>query len=168
VVDHFGWDASVAGGTTRAGAVPVLSPILAMFPAGTIDHRLYDHRSIPATVETAFDLEPLTARDKAANSVLPLLSLAAPRATPAKLPAVASPPAALRAAARRVPSPEGTVDSGNLPTFVHAAMRHDLVLSPPAQQAAIRARVRSIRTRGEAIQYIAEVRQKIGAAKPSR
>jgi hypothetical protein len=38
----------------------------------------------------------------------------------------------------------------------------------PGQQAAIRARVRSIRTRGEVIQYIAEVRQKIRAAKPSR
>jgi hypothetical protein len=52
---------------------------------------------------------------------------------------------------RRVPAPEGTVDHGNLPAFLRAAMRRDLALSPPEQHPAIRARIRSIRTRGEAV-----------------
>jgi phospholipase C len=43
-----------------------------------IDHRLYDYSSIPATIEEAFDLPALTARDKAANSVMPLVNLANP------------------------------------------------------------------------------------------
>jgi phospholipase C len=57
-----------------------------------IDHRLYDHSSIPATVEEAFDVPALTARDKAANSATALLNLADPRTdTPATLPATAAP-----------------------------------------------------------------------------
>ena len=143
----------------------IVSPLI---PENTIDHRVYDHSSIPATIAKAFDLEPLTQRDKAANTVLPLLSLAEARDTPATLPAVAAPRVALRAAPRRVPAPEGTVDRGNLPAFLHATMRHDLALSPPEQHAAIRARVRSIRTRREAAEYVTEVRQKIRAAKPER
>jgi phospholipase C len=143
----------------------IVSPLI---PESTIDHRLYDHSSIPATIEKAFGLAPLTARDKAANTVLPLLSLDKARDTPATLPAVASPRVALRVAPQRVPAPEGSVDHGNLPAFVHAAMRHDLALSPPAEHAAIRARVRSIHTRAEAAQYVTEVQQKIRAAKPRR
>ena len=84
------------------------------------------------------------------------------------MPAVAAPPAALRAPPRRVPAPDGTVDRGNLPAFLHAAMRHDLALSPPEQHAAIRARVRAVRTCGEAAEYIGEVRRKIRAAKPQK
>src|SRR5579863_6805296 len=43
----------------------VISPRI---PKNLIDHRLYDHSSIPATVEALCGLKPLTARDAAANS----------------------------------------------------------------------------------------------------
>jgi hypothetical protein len=60
----------------------------------TVDHRLYDHSSVPATIEKLFDLAPMTKRDTAANTVLPLLSLAAARDdTPANLPFPAASPA---------------------------------------------------------------------------
>ena len=54
----------------------VISPFI---PKGTIDHRVYDHASIPATLEALADLAPLTQRDAAANNLTSLLSLAVPR-----------------------------------------------------------------------------------------
>lgn len=139
----------------------VVSPLI---PANVIDHRLYDHSSIPKTIEQAFGLPPLTARDREANSVLPLLSLATPRTdAPTALPTPTDPPPVYTA--QQVPAPQSTVDGGNLPGFVHIAMRHDLALSPPTQRAAILARVQTIQTRAQAAQYIAEVEAKVRAAK---
>jgi phospholipase C len=66
----------------------VVSPFT---PRGLIDHTLYDHSSLPATVEHLYGLEPLTKRDAAAARFDHLLALAAPRMdAPAALP----PPAA--------------------------------------------------------------------------
>lgn len=139
----------------------VVSPLI---PANLIDHRLYDHSSIPKTVETAFGLPALTARDRQANSVLPLLSLSTPRTnTPTALPAPAVP--AVIYTAQQVPAPESDIDGGNLAGFVHIAMRQDLVLSPPSQRALILARVQSIQTRAQAAQYIQEVEGRIQAAR---
>lgn len=109
-------------------------------------------------------MSALTARDKAANSVTPLLYLADPRAdVPLTLPMPAA--SAAPAIAQNVPAPESTVDSGTLPGFVHIALRQDLALAPPAQQHAILARVQTIQTRAQAAQYIAEVKAKLQAAK---
>jgi hypothetical protein len=65
----------------------VVSPLI---PRNTVDHTPYDHASIPATVERNFGLASLTARDEAANDVLHLLSLDAPRSD---TPSVLDPPA---------------------------------------------------------------------------
>ena len=139
----------------------IVSPFI---PSNLIDHRLYDHSSIPATIEAAYGLAPLTERDKAANHVLPLLSLTEPRMdAPVTLPVPEVP--ATAAIARQAPAPEGTVDSGNLPGFVHVAMRQDLALSPAGQEHAILARVQTIQTRAQAAQYINEVRAKLQAAR---
>jgi phospholipase C len=128
-----------------------------------IDHRLYDHSSIPATIETVFDLPALTARDKAANSAMPLLNLANPRADPpAALPVPAAP--GTQARGQNAPAPGSTVDSGSLPAFVHVAMRRDLAVSPAAQRHAILAHVQAIQTRMQAKQYIDAVRAKIQGA----
>ena len=54
----------------------IISPWI---PKNTVDHRLYDHSSVPATIEQLFGMTPMTKRDAAANTVLPLLSLAAAR-----------------------------------------------------------------------------------------
>lgn len=50
----------------------VISPWI---PKNSVDHRLYDHSPIPATVEQLFGIDALTKRDRAANSVLSLLFL---------------------------------------------------------------------------------------------
>jgi phospholipase C len=145
----------------------VISPSIAR---NLIDHRLYDHASIPATLEALFGLSPLTKRDAAANSLLPLLALATPRQdAPTVLPPAvfseATPPAV--ATAESVPNlasvsrPDDSANDGNLPGIVQGALRQDLALSPPAQRPVIIARVGSIKKRSEAVQYLNEVRLKI-------
>lgn len=54
----------------------VISPFT---PAGTIDHTVYDHSSMLATLERIFNLGNMTNRDKAASDLLGLLSLPTPR-----------------------------------------------------------------------------------------
>jgi phospholipase C len=54
----------------------VISPLI---PRGVIDHTVYDHTSMLASVERLFGMKPLTNRDKAANDFLHLLSLGTPR-----------------------------------------------------------------------------------------
>jgi hypothetical protein len=53
----------------------------------------------------------------------------------------------------------------NLPGFLYIAMRSDLDLSPTEQRSVIEARVSAIKTRGEARDYIEEVRKKVEAAR---
>ena len=65
---------------------------------------------------------------------------------------------------QNAPAPDSTVDSGNLPAFLHVAMRRDLAVSLTAQRHSILARVQAIQTRAQAKQYINEVRAKIQAA----
>jgi phospholipase C len=154
----------------RVAAV-IISPLI---PKNLVDHRLYDHSSIPATVESLFGLAPLTARDAAANHLDALVTLAAPRTdTPPTLPATAAPflapmtaetPPPVVAAPDAAASAE-TVNQGNLPVVVHSALRQDLQLSPPEARAAILARVAAMQTKADAQQYLKEVQQKIRAAR---
>jgi phospholipase C len=180
--DHIAPPPATAPGDTQAGSkynrfgftfdqygvrVPavIVSPRI---PRNTIDHRLYDHSSIAATLVAAFGLKSLTARDAAANNVLPLLSLASARTdTPATLPAAMAAPAqaAQPGSAPAAPDMAGTVDAGSLPVLVHVAMRHDIATSPTSDRHAILARVQAIQTRQQAADYIAEVRTRVQAAK---
>src|SRR5207248_10042162 len=52
----------------------VISPLI---PRNLIDHTLYDHSSLLATVEKLLGLKPLTQRDGQANDLLHLFSLSA-------------------------------------------------------------------------------------------
>jgi phospholipase C len=152
----------------------VISPLV---PANLIDHRLYDHASIPATVQAAFKLQPMTRRDATANHLLKLVSLTSPRTdAPATLPAPATPASgesAMRAAEMSLPAPAATraqesiETDRNMPGFLYVAMRSDLDLSPPEQRSAILARVTAIHTREEARLYIEQVRQKIRSKRTS-
>jgi phospholipase C len=153
--NQFGFDFSLYG--PRVPCV-VISPFI---PQGTVDHTLYDHASVPATVEKIFGLQPMTERDKHANTVLSLLSLPTARATPEYLPVPAPPP----------PQPHAAVDKsvpphfGNVPAFLVAAARSDLHLSPPEVRAQILAKVKSLPTLAHAEQYMHEVGQKILAVR---
>jgi phospholipase C len=149
--------------------VPALF-ISSLIPGNLIDHRIYDHASIPATLEALFSLNALTKRDASASSVASLLTLTASRKnTPETLPAVASAEVAPLAAAAAdaaapivsVSRPDDSADGGNLPGIIQAALRQDLEVSPSVQRPAIIARVRLIKTRSEATQYLNEVRSKV-------
>ena len=107
---------------------------------------------------------PLTARDAAARNVTRLLSLGSPRTdTPTVLPNPA--PLTSPRATQHKPRLSDTVDGGNLPGLMYVAARLDLELSPSSDTHAILARVQAIQTRGQAAQYIEEVRTKVRAAR---
>lgn len=141
----------------------VVSPLI---QKGIIDHRTYDHASIPATLEALFNLKSMTYRDKVANTLDKLITLKTPRDTPITL--ATNPPGISQHSSREaiVPLTEETVsrpddpaDEGNLPAFLHAAMRADLEMSP-GQQETIVARVQSIKTRRDAAAYLADVQKR--------
>ena len=142
----------------------VISPFI---PRNTIDHRVYDHASIPATVESAFGLRPLTARDASAQNMLSLMSLDAPRPCPSVLPepvaTVASLLPSLAAGVRVAPipaaRPDGTINDGSLPAIVHSAM-HAEIERDPARRPEILARVGTLRTRQDAQTYLREIRDR--------
>jgi phospholipase C len=144
----------------------VVSPLV---PRNLVDHRLYDHASIPATLESLFGLPPLTARDAVANHVDALVTLSVARTdAPEHLPAPAdsgsATPVVASAAmplAKTVSRPTDSVDGGNLPAILHAAMQQDLAL----QQQATAARVAAIKTRADAMTYLAEVQSKLALQK---
>jgi phospholipase C len=151
----------------------VISPWI---PKNRVDHRLYDHSSIPATVEQRFGIDALTERDRAANSVLSLLSLDAAREdAPATLPSPANPPGsemlprvsvpAASYARSTVSRPDDSVNDGNLPVILQAAMRQDIELSPPGERDNIIARVAALKTRSDAATYLASVAAKRNAAR---
>ena len=148
----------------------VISPWI---PKNIVDHRLYDHSSIPATLEQLFGMEPLTARDEAANTLLPLFSLAAPRTdTPATLPSPAEGMVSMAVSPAenysQTPSrPDDPVNEGNLPVVIGAAMRQDLELSPPAERDKIMSKVAALKTRSDAAAYLAEVSAKKSATADS-
>lgn len=54
----------------------IVSPLI---PKGTVDHTLYDHASIPATLERLLGMNALTNRDAGANDLRHLLTNPAPR-----------------------------------------------------------------------------------------
>ena len=62
----------------------IISPLI---PRNMIDHTLYDHTSLLATIEELFGLKPLTKRDAKAQSLTHLISLSKSRVdAPVKLP----------------------------------------------------------------------------------
>jgi phospholipase C len=193
--DHVAPPTAVAPGDTTPGskynqygftfqqygpriAAVVISPLI---PVNLVDHRVYDHASIPATLEARFGLKPMTQRDTSAQNLMSLVSLTNPRGdTPSTLPAPAqsgvggcdpvsfdSKIAATSSTLAEAPvfRPNDSIEEGNLPGFVYVAMRSDLALSAPEKRLAIVARVKTIKTRAQAVEYIEEVRVKIRTAR---
>jgi len=149
----------------------VVSPLI---PANTVDHTLYDHASVLATLESLFNLEPLTDRDKNARSVLNLLSLQVARTDcPTSLPRPAAAVSMVAMAAeiatpeRRARDLEPVPEAGNLAGFLAIAHKSELELAAGKTKlrGAAREQFKTIETRGQARAYIELVRQKIEAAK---
>lgn len=158
----------------------VISPLI---PRNLIDHRIYDHASIPATLEACFGLSSMTQRDANANNLTSLVSLASARDdAPTVLPApvvsgvtgcdpvsldrrIAAPGEAPEIEATPVIRPQDSINEENVPGFLLAVLRSDLALSPPEERATIMARFSTIKTRADAGLYVSEVRPKVRTAR---
>ena len=150
----------------------VVSPLV---PKNFVDHTVYDHSSVPKTVETLFGLQPLTQRDATANHVLHLLSLPEPRTdcptqlnSPAPSSMSARPPLSAEqlAAYDALPVP----DEGNLSGAMVNLVKTEIELcnGTPEEIAAIRARFEAITTRGQALAYASGVMEKVNLLKRER
>jgi phospholipase C len=144
----------------------IVSPWIA---AQTVDQTVYDHSSVPATIERLFGLPSLTARDAAANDVTTLFTEAQPRTDAPTTLNNPAPPAARAAIAPETAQAllsEPIPESGNLPGFLQIALKTDLELSPTAQeQDEALARHAAVTTVGDARSYINYVMAKAHAAK---
>jgi len=153
-----------AFGFTQLGVrVPaiVVSPLI---PKGLIDHTSYDHTSILATVEANFGLQPLTERDKHANTLQHLFSLTTPMMNaPTTMPEPANSGircednTELSADAARAAEPVDSSREG----FLHVAFLRDVHASSPEEKEQRTAKYLHIRSRLEAKQYMEEVRQRV-------
>ena len=131
----------------------VISPYV---QRNTIDHSIYDHTSMLRTVEKLFGLDPLTNRDQAADDLLKVLTLGAPRSdTPITL---------LQANTAAAPNPNerlanlaatDTID-GMMHTQLISAMHQDMLMNPDNKEA-IQANVATIDTRTAATNYLGSV-----------
>ncbi len=149
--------------------VVIVSPLISK---GTIDHTLYDHTSVLATLENIFGLQPLTDRDKHANTFKHLFSLVMPRTdAPTLLPEPANSgihceddieAGAVRRTLDVRATPEATAPvDPSLQGFVHVAFLRDLHVSPPEEKEQALTKYENINTKLDAQQYMKEVRQKV-------
>lgn len=146
----------------------IISPFI---PKGVIDSTNYDHTSVLATVESIFGLQTLTERDKHANTLNHLFSLATPRTdAPTTLPATADsgircPGDTGASAANRLLVTDAATATEPVPSslqgFLHVAFLRDLQASPQKEQESRTTRYLNIKTHLEAKQYMEEVRQKV-------
>jgi len=164
---QYGFDFSVYG--VRVPAL-VISPLI---PKGTVDHTVYDHASVLATVERNFGIPPLTQRDRQASDVRHLLTLASPRTdcpTSLNPPAAASNLAsnstlttamlaATESAAEPIPA------SSNLNGFLAIALKAELEMAKgnPKAEAQAREDFASVKTTADAQAYITAVFQTVDA-----
>jgi phospholipase C len=177
VDNHNGFDFMQLG--VRVPAV-VCSPWI---PRNVIDHREYEHASIPKTVETLWDLPAMTQRDAHARGLAALLTLAASREdAPLELPDAAQPevecpddprrdirraaPARLREAGATLLGPvtqalaqqeNQAAITSTAAAFLQVALRRDLMTAPREERAAIVRQARRLQTMGEVRAYVGRV-----------
>jgi phospholipase C len=147
----------------------VVSPLV---PRNLIEHRIFDHCAIPATVERVFKLDNMGGRDGLGNGLNHLATLSTPRTdAPMTLPTATI---ARAAAPRRVlsgvvlRSPEKRVADdrhGNVAALVRSAVALHLKVAPPAEHQAIVARAASLQTHAEVLAYLKEVDQLVAPAR---
>jgi phospholipase C len=165
--NRFGFAFDVYG--PRVPAV-VISPLI---PRNTIDHRVYDHSSILATVERQFGLPPLTKRDAGALDLRSLASLPVARTDAPAVIGIESTELLNRAASLdtlQTPLPPASrendpIEDGvqfSLPGFLYVAARTDAELPP--ENVALESFTAGVRgrlaTRRDARDYLEEVRRK--------
>jgi phospholipase C len=129
----------------------------------------FDHTSVLATVEKRFGLEPLTNRDRAANTLEVAINQATPRLLPTEalttLPnpaadagvAAAADPANIFAAGAQAPL------SANQKTMAALALACELQITPPKYHAALISNHQKLVEQKDAADYIQKVEGKIAS-----
>jgi hypothetical protein len=172
--NHHSFDFAQLG--VRVPSV-VVSPLI---PDNLVDHTIYDHSSLLATVEKLFNFSPLTDRDAQANTFSHLLSLNTPRTdTPATLPepansgfvcvdddarkAPGAPQIRAKAGLPDAAALNRSVDSlsGSERGFLHVAFLRDYHRANLLRKRVVLRRFRNIRTAGQARDYIDSVRKRV-------
>ncbi len=154
--NHHNFDFTQLG--VRVPAI-VVSPLI---PRGIIDHTLYDHTSLPATVENLFGLKPLTNRDALANTLNHLLSLTTPRTD---APAILSDPPDSGFHCKEWETGSATLISKSLtgpiePTirgWLHIAFLREHHMTPESARHALVDKFLKIDNRADALRYMQEV-----------
>jgi phospholipase C len=147
----------------------IVSPLI---PRNLIEHRLFDHTAIPATLCRVFNLPSFGTRDGLSGGVDQLAVLAEPRTdAPMKLPDVT--PAGAVALALTKPTaktsprhPDALVSDdphGNKAALLHSAVNQHLQVTPAEQHGAILDRVRLLSTHAEVFAYLNDVKQLVHA-----
>lgn len=140
----------------------VISPLIRK---GTVDHTLYDHASVPATLESLFSLDPMTRRDAEANDVLHLLALPVARATPRQL--AEQPPPPLLDCYNLTPRPPFLPVHPTFWASLNVRAIRWLDVTPPDQQEYILQRWREISSDEDAMRFAQDAEEAvISAEKP--
>jgi phospholipase C len=170
--DHHDFDFTQLG--VRVPAI-VCSPWI---PRNVIDHRQYEHATVPATIERLWGLPHLTDRDAHARDLVSLLSLGSPRTDAPTTLVDAAPPeldcgekAPSRPASplprQRIPGitlldpvtqaqarqRNATAITSSVGGFLRVALRLDLMSAPAQERQAIYDQVRGFATAGEVGAY---------------
>lgn len=142
----------------------VVSPLI---PANTIDHTVYDHSSISATLHYVFGTKFLTNRDEQANNPAQVLATL-PNPRPDCPPTIGPPPPPLPAAPNGTNLATAANDpipaTGNSRGFLGILLKTDVELSPPEQRQSIISEFNLLRTKGDFAQYRQKVMAKVAAA----
>jgi len=159
-------------------------------PRNVIDHRGYEHASVPATVERLWGLPSMTDRDAHARDLSSLLTLSTPRTdAPATLPPAAAPDVSCpdsddhvaESSQELTTRPRGATlfDSITLAraqqqnssaitsttgAFLLLALRRDLQLAPRTERRRIYDQVRRFETMGEGALYARAVLREVARA----
>lgn len=167
---NFGFDFTQYG--VRVPAI-VVSPLIS---SGTVDHTLYDHTSVLKTLENMLGVGSLTQRDGNANDLIHLTtSAAAPRTD---LPKKLKGPALSMKVTRKPRSAEEQAalmaqplpDLGNVWGFLHIMAKTEYELTGRTEEGkiAILENLKSIKTRGQAREYIQRIQARVAAEKAIR
>ena len=146
----------------------VVSPLI---PRNLIEHRLFDHASIPATVERVFRTGTLNGRDNFVNGVNHLVSLTAARTdapTTLQGPALArmAPRPALADAVAKHPDALVADDPhGNIAAVISSATAQRLKVTPESEWPAIKARAEQLQTHEDVLEYVKETKVIVDGAK---
>jgi phospholipase C len=135
---------------------------------------VFDHSSVLATVEKRFGLKPLTARDKAANTLEVALNLDAPRLLSTEAPTLLRELAPDKAVSRALqPPPVFAADpraplSANQKTMAALALACELRIQPAKYRAALISNHQKLVEQKDAADYIKNVEDQIIKKRKSR